>query len=797
MSNLPDSKPARRRTFASLAAAVTLAASLVPLAALPASADVAAVGPVDQQNGFPMWYSDGSVKLQLCYMANSGCLAEPPNTAVPASYPDNFPEEAFWFAAEASGGNLRLYEAALEAAHVNGPVKQGEQMGFGRLRFIIENLVPNASYTVTHPYGTTTLTAEPDPKNAALGRIKTTLDSGVCAPTALVPCDWKGVGAAFLGDYAVGTTAAFLKQTGAAAGTLGDINTARPVTGAPSGTNAVIVTGPNAGGPGVDTLTVDTFTVQGLVFNGDDGAPSTPDLTAASDSGRSTTDNITNATTPTFTGNIPGGPASTATVELMLDGASAPAASVAMTNGSYSLKPATALAAGVHKVQARIANPAYAVDPVTGAPADPAVPQYLVSPTLTFTVDTTAPAASVVAPFPSTPTLDNTPTFNYTSNETGARFDCQLLPSNATWDSTCASPMTYDAQVNGTYLFNVRAIDAAGNVGTAATRTVRIGPADTVAPTVTARGPGASATNVAIGSNVTATFSEFMQGVSGTTYTLRNAAGTVIPATVTYDQATRRATLNPTSNLAPNTVYTVRLTGGTTAIRDTANIALASTSWTFTTAAAPTVTARTPGSGGTAVSSAGDITATFSKAVTGVSGTTFTLKNAAGTVIPAAVSYNATTRVATLNPSANLAADTRYTATLTGGTTAIRDTIGTPLASTSWSFITGAAPTMTARTPAVNATGVRRANNITATFSEPMQGVTATTFNLKNATTGAAVTATVTRNGTTNQWVLNPGATLASNTRYTVTLTGGTSAARDLAGNPAATTIWSFTTGTL
>ncbi|NMR28553.1 Ig-like domain-containing protein [Arthrobacter sp. SF27] len=239
------------------------------------------------------------------------------------------------------------------------------------------------------------------------------------------------------------------------------------------------------------------------------------------------------------------------------------------------------------------------------------------------------------------------------------------------------------------------------------------------------------------------------------------------------------------------------MTGGATAIRDTANLALASSSWTFTTAAAPTVTARTPGSGGTATSSTANITATFGKAVTSVSGTTFTLKNAAGTVIPAAVSYNATTRVATLNPSANLAADTRYTATLTGGTTAIRDTLGTPLASTSWSFITGAAPTMTARTPAVNATGVRRANNITATFSEPMQGVTASTFKLKNAATGAAVTATVTRNGTTNQWVLNPGATLASNTRYTVTLTGGTSAARDLAGNPAATTVWSFTTGTL
>ncbi|EMY34948.1 subtilisin-like serine protease, partial [Arthrobacter crystallopoietes BAB-32] len=316
-------------------------------------------------------------------------------------------------------------------------------------------------------------------------------------------------------------------------------------------------------------------------------------------------------------------------------------------------------------------------------------------------------------------------------------------------------------------------------------------------PTVTARGPASAATNVAVGSNVTATFSEFMQGVSGTTFTLRNPAGTVIPAVVTYDQATKRATLNPSANLAPNTVYTVRLAGGTTAIRDTANIALASTSWTFTTAAAPTVTARTPGSGGTAVVSANNITATFSKSVTGVSGTTFTLKNAAGTVIPAAVSYDATTRVATLNPSANLPADARFTATLTGGPSAIRDTTGLPLASTSWSFTTGPAPTITTRTPAVNATAVRRANNITATFSEAMQGITGSTFTLRNASTGAVISAVVSRNGTTNQWILNPSATLASNTRYTVRITGGTSAARDLAGNPAATTSWNFTTGTL
>ncbi|WP_461186602.1 Ig-like domain-containing protein [Arthrobacter sp. Z4-13] len=681
----PPRRLGARAGLASAAAGALLAAALSPLAAAPAIASTAGVGPVDPSNGFPSWFSDGTVRLQLCYMADAGCLSEPPNIGAPASYPDNFPEEAFWFAAEAAGGNLGLYEAALEGAHTNGVVEPGEQMGFGRLRFIVENILPNASYTITHPYGVNVFTSEADPKNPALGRIRVTLDSGVCAPSPTVPCDWAGVGAAFLGDYKAGSTATFLRQVGAAPGTLGDINTPRAVTGAPSGTNAVIIDGPNAGGPGINTLTVSTFTVQGLIAEGSDGAPSTPDLAAVSDSGHSATDNITNIATPTMTGTAPAG--SPAPVQLIVDGAATPVATT-LSGGSYSARLAP-LAPGIHKIQSRTANPAYLPDPATGlVPAD--VPQYLTSPTLTFTVDTAAPAASVTAPFPSTPTLDNTPTLNF-SSEAGAKFECRLLPSNSTWDPTCASPKTWDAQVNGTHVFEVRAKDAAGNVSAIASRTVRIGAADTVAPTVASRAPASGATGVGTGTNITATFSEFVQGISGTTLTLKNAAGTTIPATVTYDQATRRATLDPTALLTPNTTYTATLTGGTAAIRDLANRPLASTSWRFTTSTAPTVTSRTPG---------------------------------------------------------------------------------------------------------VNATGVLRTANITATFSKPVNGVSATTFTLKNTATGAAVTATVTRNGTTNQWILNPATTLAASTRYTATITGGPGTIRDVAGTPLATTSWSFTTGT-
>jgi hypothetical protein len=91
------------------------------------------------------------------------------------------------------------------------------------------------------------------------------------------------------------------------------------------------------------------------------------------------------------------------------------------------------------------------------------------------------------------------------------------------------------------------------------------------------------------------------------------------------------------------------------------------------------------------VSRTGNITATFSEGVTGVSGTSFVLRNATtGTAVTAVVTYNATTRVATLNPSVTLAATTRYTVTVTGSTTAVRDLGGNPLATSSWSFTTRA-----------------------------------------------------------------------------------------------------------
>ena len=52
----------QRGGLAPLAAGALLTAALSPLAAVPASAAAAGVGPVDPSNGFPTWFSDGTVK---------------------------------------------------------------------------------------------------------------------------------------------------------------------------------------------------------------------------------------------------------------------------------------------------------------------------------------------------------------------------------------------------------------------------------------------------------------------------------------------------------------------------------------------------------------------------------------------------------------------------------------------------------------------------------------------------------------------------------------------------------------
>jgi hypothetical protein len=131
---------------------------------------------------------------------------------------------------------------------------------------------------------------------------------------------------------------------------------------------------------------------------------------------------------------------------------------------------------------------------------------------------------------------------------------------------------------------------------------------------------------------------------------------------------------------------------------------------------------------------------------------------------------------------------------LTAGPAAIRDPAGNPLATTTWTFRTGPAPSIGTRTPASAAVGASRTANVTATLSENVSNVNAGTVSLRQgtATTGALVPAVVSYNSTSHMVTINPNATLPANTQFTVRLTSGIT---DIAGNPLAATQWSFRTG--
>ena len=118
-----------------------------------------------------------------------------------------------------------------------------------------------------------------------------------------------------------------------------------------------------------------------------------------------------------------------------------------------------------------------------------------------------------------------------------------------------------------------------------------VGP-DTTPPTITGRTPANGASGVATGTDVTATFNEPMDAatINATNVELRDPGNALVPATVTYNPANRRATLNPDANLQNSTTYTATVKGGPGGVEDDAdpgNPLAADSTWSFTTAAPP------------------------------------------------------------------------------------------------------------------------------------------------------------------------------------------------------------------
>ena len=326
-------------------------------------------------------------------------------------------------------------------------------------------------------------------------------------------------------------------------------------------------------------------------------------------------------------------------------------------------------------------------------------------------------------------------------------------------------------------------------------------------PTVISTVPVNGATGVPINQALSAAFSVAMDPatIDAATFTLTGPGATAVTGVVTYVPAGSVATFTPTANLAPSTLYTATITTGA---QDLANVGLAAKYvWTFTTAASvvdvpPAVISTIPLNGATGVPLNQIVSATFSKAMNAatINGTTFTLTGPGATVVPGLVAYAAVGNTLTFTPTANLAASTLFTATITTGA---KDLTGTGLvANYVWTFTTGAAvvvipPEIVSTVPVNLAMDVPLNQAVDVTFSEAMNPLTITTGTFKlSGPGGVAVAGTVSYDALDFIATFTPTLPLTAASVYTATVTNGVT---NLAGTPLGTTgapnPWMFTTG--
>lgn len=227
--------------------------------------------------------------------------------------------------------------------------------------------------------------------------------------------------------------------------------------------------------------------------------------------------------------------------------------------------------------------------------------------------------------------------------------------------------------------------------------------------------------------------------------------------------------------------------------------------------AAPTVSSTNPVAGATSVAVNVRPTVTFSEAMAASSITTSTVRllDASGTPVAqggGSPSLSADGRTATITPAANLTANATFRIQVVGGASGVTDTLGKTMTST-WEqtpgFTTASAPdttppTVSSTTPTDGATNVSVSVRPTLVFSEAMDAATITTATvrlLNSAGTPVAQAAGSPALSADKKTVtITPLATLGENGTFKLQVIGGSSGAKDLAGNPLAST-WSQGTG--
>jgi hypothetical protein len=245
-----------------------------------AFAQLAAVdpGPYTFASGkFPIWYQDNNLlSMELCQSraASSRVPASTPpaymctllptpgvfDDTLPMVFPDNWPDEAFWFLAEttipnnAAGYGMDAYVAGIEAAFAGGNPLDGDQISFARIRMRI-NVPVAGTYTITHPYGVETVNVTTPGRRA----INITRDIGVGAPGV-----FSGALSGAIGPFLRSVNGPYTEvnpDTGAIETFVGDPNLTEQVTGSPNNTNFVRIQGP------AGTIETSLFTLAGKVLD--------------------------------------------------------------------------------------------------------------------------------------------------------------------------------------------------------------------------------------------------------------------------------------------------------------------------------------------------------------------------------------------------------------------------------------------------------------------------------------------------------------------------------------------------
>jgi large repetitive protein len=106
----------------------------------------------------------------------------------------------------------------------------------------------------------------------------------------------------------------------------------------------------------------------------------------------------------------------------------------------------SSLADGSHTFEVKATDPAGNTDPTPASHS--------------WTVDTAAPETTIDSG-PTDPTSETSATFTFSSSEGSSSFECSLDGAAFT---SCTSPASYSGLAPGSHTFEVRAIDAAGNV---------------------------------------------------------------------------------------------------------------------------------------------------------------------------------------------------------------------------------------------------------------------------------------------------------------------------------------------